>query len=49
MENETILSGEYYVNVPKAINTAVNGFINLSGEFLIPGDYAFSSQRLYQK
>ena len=42
MENETILSGEYYVNVPKAINTAVNGFINLSGEFLIPGDYAFS-------
>ena len=42
MENETILSGEYYVNVPKAINTAVSGFINLSGEFLIPGDYAFS-------
>ena len=42
MENETVLSGEYYVNVPKAINTAVSGFINLSGEFLIPGDYAFS-------
>ena len=42
MENETILSGEYYVSVPKAINTAVSGFINLSGEFLIPGDYAFS-------
>jgi len=43
MENETVLSGEYYVNVPKAINTAVNGFINLSGEFLKPGDYAFSN------
>ena len=43
MENETILSGEYYVSVPKAINTAVSGFINLSGEFLIPGDYAFSN------
>jgi protein involved in polysaccharide export with SLBB domain len=42
IENETVLSGEYYVNVPKAINTAVAGFINLSGEFLIPGDYAFS-------
>ena len=42
MENETVLSGEYYVNVPKAINTATAGFINLSGEFLIPGDYAFS-------
>ncbi|MDA9927165.1 SLBB domain-containing protein [Amylibacter sp.] len=42
MENETILSGEYYVSVPKAINIAVSGFINLSGEFLIPGDYAFS-------
>jgi polysaccharide biosynthesis/export protein len=42
MENETVLSGEYYVNVPKAINTAVAGFINLSGEFLMPGDYAFS-------
>ena len=42
MENETILSGEYYVSVPKAINTAVSGFVNLSGEFMIPGDYAFS-------
>jgi protein involved in polysaccharide export with SLBB domain len=42
IENETVLSGEYYVNVPKAINMAVSGFINLSGEFMIPGDYAFS-------
>ena len=42
-EDETVLSGEFYVYIPKAINTAVNGFINLSGEFLKPGDYAFSS------
>ena len=42
-EDETVLSGEFYVDIPKAINTAVNGFINLSGEFLKPGDYAFSS------
>jgi len=42
MENETVLSGEYYVYVPKVVNTAVSGFINLSGEFLKPGDYAFS-------
>ena len=41
-EDETVLSGEFYVYIPKAINTAVNGFINLSGEFLKPGDYAFS-------
>jgi protein involved in polysaccharide export with SLBB domain len=41
-ENETIITGEFYVEVPKAINTAVNGFINLSGEFLVPGDYPFS-------
>jgi protein involved in polysaccharide export with SLBB domain len=40
--NKTVLSGEYYVNVPKAVNTAVSGFIALSGEFMIPGDYAFS-------
>ena len=43
IENETVLSGEFYVDVPKAVNSAVNGFINLSGEFFIPGDYAFSS------
>ncbi|MDB2337653.1 SLBB domain-containing protein [Amylibacter sp.] len=42
IENETVLSGEFYVDVPKAVNSAVNGFINLSGEFFIPGDYAFS-------
>ena len=47
IENETVLSGEFYVDVPKAVNSAVNGFINLSGEFFIPGDYAFSrSERL---
>ena len=41
MTNEIVLSGEYYVDVPKAVNEAINGFINLSGEFMIPGDYAF--------
>ena len=41
-ENETVLSGEFYVEVPRAINSAVVGFINISGEFLIPGDYPFS-------
>ena len=43
MTNETILSGEYYVNIPSAINEAINGFVNLSGEFKVPGDYSFSS------
>jgi protein involved in polysaccharide export with SLBB domain len=42
IENETILSGEFYVEVPKAVNEAVNGFVNLSGEFMKPGDYAFA-------
>ena len=45
MQNELILSGEFYVDVPKAVNEAINGFINLSGEFLVPGDYAFSRVR----
>jgi hypothetical protein len=40
--NEIVLSGEFYVDVPKAVNEAVNGFINLSGEFKVPGDYAFT-------
>ena len=40
--NETVLSGEFYVDIPKAINTALNGFVSLSGEFFMPGDYAFS-------
>ena len=40
--NEYVLSGEFYVDVPKAVNEAINGFINLSGEFKIPGDYAFT-------
>jgi protein involved in polysaccharide export with SLBB domain len=42
MMNETILSGEFYIDVPKAVNEAVSGFVTLSGEFLKPGDYAFS-------
>ncbi|MDA9287295.1 SLBB domain-containing protein [Amylibacter sp.] len=47
--NEIILSGEFYVEVPKAVNEAINGFINLSGEFKIPGDYAFTrSEPLFE-
>jgi protein involved in polysaccharide export with SLBB domain len=42
MTDEIILSGEFYVDVPKAINQAINGFISLSGEFRVPGDYPFS-------
>jgi len=42
MTNDPILSGEFYVDVPKAVNQAINGFVNLSGEFLVPGDYAFA-------
>ena len=40
--NEIILSGEFFVTIPRAINQAVNGFINLSGEVMLPGDYPFS-------
>jgi protein involved in polysaccharide export with SLBB domain len=43
MTHETILSGEYYVNIPLAIHEAINGFVNLSGEFKVPGEYSFSS------
>jgi len=47
--NETILSGEFFVQVPKAVNEAINGFINLSGEFKIPGDYSFTrSETLFE-
>ena len=42
MADEIILSGDFYVDVPKAVNEAINGFINLSGEFRVPGDYGFS-------
>jgi len=42
MTDEIILSGEFYVDVPKAVNEAINGFVNLSGEFRVPGDYAFA-------
>ena len=47
--NETILSGEFYVSVPKAINQAINGFITLSGEFMVPGSYPFSRKESLQK
>ncbi|MDA9355472.1 SLBB domain-containing protein, partial [Amylibacter sp.] len=40
--NETILTGEFYVTVPRAINEAINGFVDLSGEFMVPGIYPFS-------
>jgi len=40
--DEIILTGEYYIDVPKAVNEAINGFVSLSGEFKRPGDYAFS-------
>ncbi|MDA9269688.1 SLBB domain-containing protein [Amylibacter sp.] len=40
--NETILSGEFYVTVPRAANQAISGFITLSGELMVPGDYPFS-------
>ena len=42
MTDEIILSGEFYVDVPKTINEAINGFVELVGEFNVPGDYAFS-------
>ncbi|MDA9005728.1 SLBB domain-containing protein [Amylibacter sp.] len=47
--NETILSGEFYVTVPKATNQAINGFITLSGEFMVPGNYAFSRKESLQE
>jgi protein involved in polysaccharide export with SLBB domain len=47
--NETILSGEYYVTVPRAINQSINGFIELSGEFMVPGSYPFSRDETLQK
>jgi protein involved in polysaccharide export with SLBB domain len=47
--NETILSGEFYVTVPRATNKAIDGFITLSGEFMIPGDYPFSRKESLQK
>ena len=49
MTNETILSGEYYVTVPRAINQSINGFIELSGEFMVPGSYPFSRDEALQK
>jgi polysaccharide biosynthesis/export protein len=49
MTNETILSGEFYVTIPKAVNQAINGFINLSGEFMVPGDYPFSREESLQE
>ena len=42
LTDEITLSGEFYVDVPKAVNKAINGFIYLSGEFKVPGDYPFS-------
>ncbi|MDA9032447.1 SLBB domain-containing protein [Amylibacter sp.] len=36
------LTGEFYVEIPEVINDAITGFIELSGEFVIPGFYDFS-------
>ena len=47
--NETVLSGEFYVTVPRAINQAINGFIDLSGEFMVPGNYPFSRKESLQE
>jgi protein involved in polysaccharide export with SLBB domain len=47
--NETVLSGEFYVTVPRVINQAINGFIDLSGEFMVPGNYPFSRKESLQE
>ncbi|EAU52246.1 polysaccharide biosynthesis/export protein [alpha proteobacterium HTCC2255] len=47
--NETILSGEFYVTVPRAINQSINGFIELTGEFMVPGNYPFSRKEALQE
>jgi len=47
--NETVLSGEFYVTVPRVINQAINGFIDLSGEFMVPGNYPFSRKETLQE
>jgi protein involved in polysaccharide export with SLBB domain len=47
--NETILSGEFYVTVPRATNQAIDGFITLSGEFMVPGNYPFSRKESLQE
>ena len=36
------LSGVYYTNVPESINEAILGFVELSGEFLMPGMYTIT-------
>ena len=40
--NKVILSGLYVVDVPYAINDAINGTIKVSGEILVPGNYSFT-------
>jgi protein involved in polysaccharide export with SLBB domain len=47
--NETILSGEFYITVPRATNQAIDGFITLSGEFMVPGNYPFSRKESLQE
>jgi protein involved in polysaccharide export with SLBB domain len=47
--NETVLSGEFYVTVPRVVNKAINGFIDLSGEFMVPGNYPFSRKESLQE
>ena len=41
-ENDPILTGKYFVEVPSLINEASTGSVTLSGEVLYPGDYIIS-------
>ena len=42
--NQIILNGEYMVELPKAINDSISGFITLSGEVLVPGRFSFTRE-----
>ena len=42
------LSGLYYLDVPVAINDAITGVIELTGEVLIPGNYSFTRSETVQ-
>ena len=47
--DEIILSGEYVVDIPKAVNLGTTGFVSLTGEFMIPGDYSFTRSETLDK
>jgi protein involved in polysaccharide export with SLBB domain len=46
--NKIVLSGLYYLDVPLAINDAINGVIELTGEVMIPGKYSFTRSEKLQ-